>query len=283
MPTPEELAAAATWVEEHTDAATTGLRFLPLWFNLPRVGLDAWTFETTPSLDHCDAAAWETLVVGVPRREVRRHPHEQALLNDPTVVHESPRWTLLHGQPLHAGALLWDGWHQFRDVDLKRVRPDGSERTCQRWIHGGLHCGTFHEWVYAAAGWRRMDRAYEACITATLPGHGEAWQLRWEDVPMAPELRLRAGNVVFAARSQRGSAIDVVVFIDDHEVFQQTIEPQDPTYHDLRIPTGKALGEEATVTLQLRTEDGLDRFFCVRPQICTLSEEEAMPSGSTAR
>lgn len=283
MPSPQELMGATEWIIDNTDNQRTGLRILPLWFNDPRVGLDDWVFETATTLDHCDAAAWDQLIIGAPRRELSRHQADLSLIDSREPALETARWALFQGQPLHPDALLWDGWHSFDDVELTQVFPSGRRQRCDTWIDGALHCGGFHEWVYAAAGWRRMDVSHEACITATAPGRGRQWEMRWPDVPMAPSLRLRAGNVVFAARSERGTPMTISVELDGDEVHTQTFEIRDATYYDIDIETGRELGTSAELTIRLGTESGLDRYFCLRPQICTLGADERQPLGPSQR
>ena len=273
MPDEVELAEAAQAIQQQLDPTISRIRILPLWFDAARVGLDDYRFHTASTLDPCEHPAATTLAFGFPRREGGHRREAMRWLQDPETVYEGRRWTVLAGHTPRS-TQVWDGHAALDQATIERVHSNGRVTPCRLRHRGGFHCGSFHEWVYVAAGWRNMNQSYEACITANPPGAPERWRISWDDVPLSGNLRLRAGNVVFAARSERGTPVRVRMTLDDELLLEEEIALRDPTYHNWSIPlTGRQ--ETGRLSVEIVAESGSDRFFCFRPLVCRSDAGEA--------
>jgi hypothetical protein len=82
------------------------------------------------------------------------------------------------------------------------------------------------------------------------------------------QLRLRAGNTLWALRHFRGSNVHMEARINGHLVARHVFEPDDFGFPEFQT-TLPPVQLPAEFAVEIWADDPLDRFFCFRPQLLT--------------
>jgi hypothetical protein len=176
-------------------------------------------------------------------------------------------------------AILLDGYRDLHSATVFRanvIEPadqveneffDEASTVCSSWLdESQWHCGRRDDFVHVAQVSREMDDQVRNCIYANPPGGQTRWRIEWPAVDGATQLRLRAGNTLWAQRHHRGSAVHIRALVNEVEVTSMTFEPDASGYPESVVDLAET-GSSAALRVEIWADDPLDRFFCFRPQL----------------
>lgn len=252
------------------------VRVVPGWHDAGRLGLDHHEFSLTRRFDDYDSALFERIWLlsadawhEEARAELLRFPGAQRVWSQ-SGVHLD-----LANVPESEWDIVLDGYRDLADAHVSRVpievTPDADgtagARDCSLWLDNrSWHCGRRDAFVYVGKVTREIDDELRRTVYANPPGDGQRWRIAWEVDEPVQQLRLRAGNTLWALRHFRGSHVHIEARINGHLLARHVFAPDDFGYPEFRT-TIPPVQLPAEFSVEIWATDPLDRFFCFRPQL----------------
>lgn len=268
--------AAASYVREHA-GERDAVRVVPDWSDASRMGLDQQSFSLTTRFDDFDRAlfdrvwwigadAWRSQTAA----ELDRFPGAQRVWSESGVSVD------VADVPNQGWRVVLDGYRDLAEARVSRVpihstldRPTAPVTECTLWLDGrSWHCGRRDAFVYVGRVTRELDDELRRAVYANPPGDGQRWRIAWEVSEPVQQLRLRAGNTLWALRHFRGSNVHMEARINGHLVARHVFEPDDFGFPEFQT-TLPPVQLPAEFAVEIWADDPLDRFFCFRPQLLT--------------
>ena len=266
MPSAEVFAAAAATIEQGWQDGDV-IRTLPLWDDNQRVGLDARPFLMSDTPDEYDRHLYRRLWLAWPDTHAAAADSALQWMTNMTTAYEAGGYRVVVGDLMQTHQVLFDGFEQLDQARVSQARMDGEPMECDVWSDARWQCGRRDEFIYVGQTIREMDDTFRRCITANPPPEQRTWVIEWEEVPVDGQLRVRAGNTLWAFRHERGSGVLFRVLVNEVEVVNHTFGPRDVGYPEFVVELDGLNTEHATVRVEVSATDHMDRFFCFRPQV----------------
>ncbi len=252
------------------------LRHTPVWDDSARMGASELEWSLTSEFDDYDRALFRRVFLIWTDTYQEAGVAELGTLDDVEEIASDSGVHAALGQipPAGKAPILLDGYRDLDRAEVYRVSPgsDDEARTdvstpCTQWLDDNeWHCGRRDDFVHVGRVEREMDDQVRRCIYANPPGGSTRWSVRWPAVDGAVQLRLRAGNTLWAQRHHRGSDVHLRALINDEQVAVMSFRPDEPGYPETIIDLSEAQAS-AELRVEIWADDPLDRFFCFRPQL----------------
>ena len=160
---------------------------------------------------------------------------------------------------------------QLQAAKVERVTPSkkGEEevqvRHCKNWSERDRRwdCGGRDKWLYVGEVYRFIGDDAHRCIWAHPLPDGQRLRITFPHVPLAKELRVRAGMLFQAGRKKSDGTVRMRLLVDGEERGEYTYPPQTTRWNLHVFDTSELAGTDAPVTLEVRADSIKNRFFCV--------------------
>ncbi|MFW5967558.1 MAG: hypothetical protein ACOCV2_08580 [Persicimonas sp.] len=152
---------------------------------------------------------------------------------------------------------------ELDEATVERV-GDGDERTCNNYSERdrAWYCGKRSKWIYVGEEFLHLGRDPHRCIWAHPLPNGRTHRITFPDVKLSERFRLRAGLAERAARSKRGTDIDLRLTVGEEFEKSKTIPARESSWEPIDFDTSSKAGERRDVVVEVSSPDVKDRFFC---------------------
>lgn len=261
---PSDWRAPAEWVVEHASDADL-VRIHPAWNADPLVHLgelgDQISRQTHPVYEDLHDAE-RVLVLS----ETGRIDEALARLPFPARQVErqgfGPVTVLAVSVPEDYQPIAWEALEHVADAEIARVDGEKVEQ-CRNWSkrEQRWYCGRRDRWIYVGETIQEVGEDPRACIWAHPPPGNQWVRVTFPDVELQQTLRVRGGLSLRAVRSDRGTPVEMRVTVGEKTV-HRTIPAMESSWQAVEVPTGQMAGQRADVTVEVRSPEVFDRFFC---------------------
>lgn len=263
MPDADEIARLNRQVAEAMEPGDFG-RTEPVWFDGARVGLDGLPFFLGYEPDDWDRHRVNRLWLLLARADRARGLARWATwLRSPETIGATDRYEVIRSEVDDPDGVVWDALDEVASATVSLRSPSGSTESCTLRVDGNVYCGRVNPWVFVGPVIREMDDTYRYCVSATAPEGGRTWVIRWENLPEAARLRIRAGNSQWAVRMPRGAPVTFRVLLDEELWVERTYAIDELGYPEFE----REVGELRSMTFEVQADEHEDRFFCFRAQL----------------